>query len=143
MDELINKAQEFLLERYKKPLHTVAAALESANGKVYLGTNIDHFSGYVCAETSVLACAMNAGETTFTRLSAVRKEPEGAVAVANPCGKCRQILHDYAPGIIISVVGENGVTEKPIEELLPYSFKRQQQKIQEAMNDSGAGEVIG
>ncbi len=137
MDDLVAKAEVFLSERYKRPVHTVAAALQAGSGKVYLGTNIDHFSGYVCAETSVLATAMNAGETVFTRMACVRREPDGAVAIANACGKCRQILHDYAPGIKLAI-NNNGMTEEvEIEALLPYAFKRQQEKIQAALKSEG------
>ncbi len=143
MDDLIKQAEKYLLKRYIKPMHTVAAALETTAGNVYVGINIDHFSGFVCAEMSALVMAMNAGETTFHRIAAVRKEPDGTTAVANACGKCRQILHDYAPRIQIAVSDDNGVMMKSAEELLPYSFKRQRQKIQDALLDEHTKGVVG
>jgi cytidine deaminase len=58
-------------------------------------------------------------------------------AIANACGKCRQILHDYAPGIKLAI-NNNGMTEEvEIEALLPYAFKRQQEKIQAALKSEG------
>lgn len=144
MDDLVQQATSFLQKNYKKPIHTVASALRTATGKTYLGLNIDHFSGFVCAETSALATAINDGQKAFTEIVAVRREPDGAIGVANPCGKCRQILHDYAPGIQLAVVDEmGGVEVHSIEELLPFSFKRQREKIQMVMNDEGIHEIIG
>ncbi len=143
MEDSEKQAIDFLQKRYKKPLHTVAAAIRTKSDKVYLGTNIDHFSGYVCAETSALAMAMNAGETEFVNIVAVRREPDGTLGIANPCGKCRQILHDYTPNIKVLVRDQTGKKIKTIEELLPYSFQRQKEKIQEVLNGEHEREVIG
>ena len=41
-----------------------------------------------------------------------------------PCGACRQILMDYAPGIEVVMLTESGVEKKaPIEKLLPIAFR--------------------
>lgn len=143
MNDLIQKANELLTKRYKRPIHTVAAVLEMTDGRLYEGLNIDHFSGYVCAETSALAQALNDKNTRFKRIVAVRREPDGTQSVANMCGKCRQIFFDYAPGISVITLAENNPKECRIEELLPYAFTRQQQKIQEALADENAPEVVG
>lgn len=142
MDSLVVRTTEFLEQQYKKPLHTVAAGLETSSGHVYFGTNIDHFSGYVCAETSVLAMAMNADETQFSRIVAVHKELE-EVAVVNPCGKCRQIFYDYTPGITALLNTGSDPIEQTIEELLPYGFTRQREKNQAAVSNKNTGEVVG
>lgn len=143
MEDLIAKATDFLAENYIKPVHTVAAALEVSSGKVYLGKNIDHFSGSICAELSALASAVNAGETSFTRISAVRMNDDNRIGVVNACGRCRQVLHDYAPGIRLTVLNDEEVMDLSIEEVLPYAFKRQQQKIQNALAGKTTNEVIG
>ena len=142
MDDLLQQATDFLRKRYVRPVHTVAAALRTTDGTVYLGVNIDHFSGFVCAEVSALASAMNADEKSFVEIVAVRRESDGTIGVANPCGKCRQILHDFAPGIKI-MVSDGGVSEiRFIEELLPFSFKRQRQKIQDVLNEQNPRGLI-
>lgn len=140
---LLEHATSVLEARYQKPIHTVAACLETASGKVYEGVNIDHFGGFVCAETSVLATAMNNGETEFKRLATVRKEPDGAIGIANPCGKCRQILYDYCPGILVAVGTISEKKEVTIEELLPFSFTRQRQKIHDARMGDRESEIVG
>lgn len=130
MEQLISQASSYLEKRYKKPVHTVAAALETKDGKVYLGFNSLHFSGFVCAEMSVLASSMNDGETEFARIVAVRKDSSGSIVVANPCGQCRQILYDYTPGIEIVVADQDTVMMQSIEDLLPFAYHRTREKIQ-------------
>lgn len=142
MDVLIAEATVLLQKRYRRPVHTVASVVETSDGKRHSGLNIDHFSGYVCAETSALASAFNTGKKHIVRVAAVRREADGAISVANMCGKCRQIFHDYAPGCIVAVNDSGVVVEKPIEELLPYSFMRQRQKIQTALAGDNT-DIIG
>jgi cytidine deaminase len=52
-----------------------------------------------------------------------------AIAIASngappyPCGACRQVLNEFAPGIRILVTwGENEVAETTLPQLLPHSF---------------------
>lgn len=143
MQDLINKATEFLASNYIKPVHTVAAALEASSGKIYVGKNTDHFSGSMCAELSALASAMNAGENEFSKIAAVRMNDDGVIGVANACGRCRQVLHDYAPGLRLAVQHNKEILDLSIEEVLPYAFIRQQQKIQNALAGKTTNEVIG
>lgn len=127
--ELVDVASALLNERYAPPVHSVAAALRTKDGDIITGINIDHFSGFVCAETSALSYAINQKKYDFDSVAAVRMNAEGSVEVANMCGKCRQIFHDYAPGITVVVSNTDGVSAKPIDQILPDSFKRQQEKI--------------
>lgn len=143
MQELIIKASDFLAKNYIKPVHTVAAALKASSGKVYLGKNLDHFSGSICAELSALASAVNAGEVSFTGIAAVRVNDDGKIGVVNACGRCRQFLHDYAPDLHLAVLKDNEILDLSINEALPYAFKRQQQKIQDALTGKTTNEVIG
>lgn len=142
MQDLFAVAKDYLEERYTRPIHTVVAVLETSRGVIYKAVNIDHFSGFVCAETSALASAINSGDTHFKRIIAVRKEQDGKIVVANMCGKCRQIFYDYTPGISVGASDENGLHDVPIDQLLPYSFSRQKEKIQAALNGENI-EVIG
>lgn len=127
--ELVAIATSLLTERYAPPVHSVAAALRTKDGEVVTGINIDHFSGFVCAETSALSYAINQKKYDFDSVAAVRMNAEGVIEVANMCGKCRQIFHDYAPGINVIVSNSNGLSVKTIDQILPDSFKRQQEKI--------------
>lgn len=129
-EKLISTAVELLDERYNPPVHSVAAALRTKSGKVYTSLNVDHFNGFVCAETAALSDAINHKEYSFDRIVAVRKDDRGVTSVVNMCGKCRQIFHDYAPDIAVIVSDGSANTVKSIIELLPHAFTRQRDKIQ-------------
>lgn len=128
--DLIEIASELLEKRYAPPVHSVASVILTKSGEIITGINIDHFNAFVCAETAALSSAINQQEYEFEKIVSVRKEAGEKIVVANMCGKCRQIFHDYSPGIKVVVFDEKGdLHEKTIEELLPFSFKRQQEKI--------------
>lgn len=133
--ELINVASDLLKERYLPPVHSVAAALRTKSGEVLSSVNIDHFSGFVCGEMAVLSRAINDKKYDLDTIVAVRFDEDGNVSIANMCGKCRQIIHDYAPGMRVICADQENVTVKTIEELLPYSFTRQQKKIQAVIHE--------
>lgn len=128
--ELVDVAASLLEKRYNPPVHSVAAALRTKSGEVFSGINIDHFSAYVCAETAALSDAINRKEYEFDLVVAVRKNAEGNTVVANMCGKCRQIFHDYAPEISVLVADGEKTMTKTINEVLPFAFTRQREKIQ-------------
>ena len=135
MSELFDKAEQLLNERHSPPVHTVAASLQMKSGEVISALNIDHFVGFVCAETAALTIAINQGYYNFEKVVAVRKNEFGEVAFANMCGKCRQIFHDYAPDIQV----ETSEGLKLIDELLPMAFTRQRDKIQSVLGVSNEG----
>ncbi len=132
--ELIEAASELLRTRNLHPVHSTAAALCLKSGEIMTGVNADHFSSFLCAEGSVLSRALNEGKHEFESIVAVRKNDQGGESVANMCGKCRQIFHDYAPGIRVIVAHEDEIDVRTIEELLPFSFMRQKEKIQAVLN---------
>ena len=99
----------------------VGAALESADGSVAVGCNVesDSYPLTVCAERNAVANAVVAGLTDFTRIAVV--SPSGGA----PCGGCRQVLFEHG-GADLQVIcatsdGEvNLVTT--MGELLPHAF---------------------
>ena len=75
-NELFTIAQALLEQRHTPPVHTVAAALRCQSGEVISAVNIDHFLGFVCAETAALAIAINRGVYDFDSVVAVRKNDD-------------------------------------------------------------------
>jgi cytidine deaminase len=129
--ELIDAAESLLNKAYKKSVHTVAAAVRTTDGKIFCTMNSHHFSSFVCAETAALDNLINSGHYNVDTVVAVKIYSNGKRGVANPCGKCQQIFHDYAPKTKFIVNDSDELFCKTIDELLPFSFKRQQEKIQE------------
>ena len=100
----------------------VGAALETVEGKVYLGANIES-SSYglsICAERVALFKALTEGGKKFTRIAIAVKSKKPPVS---PCGACRQLLADYALNIDVLMSDAPGQFQKlPLTELLPLPF---------------------
>jgi cytidine deaminase len=99
----------------------VGAALLTEDGTVFTGANVENASlGLtICAERSAVVAAVAAGRRRFRALALVagRGEP------ASPCGACRQVLHEFAPGLPIRMVAADGrVRDTTLRELLPLGF---------------------
>lgn len=106
----------------------VGAALLTADGKVYLGCNIEN-AGYSmanCAERTAMFKAVSEGDRKFVAL-AVSADTEGPVS---PCGACRQVLAEFcAPDMPIYLTNLKGnVQETTISELLPGAFSTEDLK---------------
>jgi len=126
--ELLNIARTKLAEIFVPDKHFVVSALQTKSGKVYCAYNLKATAtrASVCAESTALALALNAGEKDFTTLVTIAYKDSNAndVTVVSPCGICREILHDYAPNLMI-ILPVNGDYEKvSINDLLAYPYKR-------------------
>ena len=97
----------------------VGAALLCDNGRVFQGCNIENASFGLtnCAERTAVFKAVSEGERNFT-----------AIAIASagtapwPCGACRQVLNEFAPGIRVLVTWDGQRDEAPLQQLLPHGF---------------------
>ena len=98
----------------------VGAALETSAGTIVMGCNVENASYglTICAERNALAAAVTAGHTTFTRLALVSDAPDPI----SPCGSCRQVLHEFAPDLIVESWAGDRVQRWTVSELLPAAF---------------------
>ena len=117
--EAAKVARKFAHAKYSN--YPVGAALQTEDGQVFVGSNVES-SSYglsVCAERVALFKALSEGADNFTRIAVFTKSNPPA----SPCGACRQLLMDYAPDIEILLANERGeVVETSIDELLPNPF---------------------
>ena len=100
-------------------VHTMGAAVRAADGRVFAGVNLYHFTGGPCAELVALGTARAAGARELTHVVAVGNHGRG---VQNPCGRDRQVLADLHPGIRVIVTTPAGVVSVEIGDLLPLAF---------------------
>jgi cytidine deaminase/uncharacterized protein YqfB (UPF0267 family) len=100
-------------------IHTVAAAVRAADGTVYTGVNLYHFTGGPCAELVALGAARAQGAQSITHIVAVGNHGRGPLA---PCGRDRQVLMDYYPAIRVIVPTAEGVRSVAVQDLLPFAF---------------------
>ncbi len=102
----------------------VGAALEADDGTVYTGCNVENASHglTICAERSAVAAAVTAGARSFRRIVVASDcDPP-----ASPCGACRQVLMEFAPGLDVEAVGPGGALRWRLADLLPASFGKNQ-----------------
>jgi cytidine deaminase len=102
----------------------VGAALESVDGDVFLGCNVENASYglTICAERAAVCAAVSAGVTRFRRAVVVSDvDPPAA-----PCGACRQVLAEFGLDLPIDGVGSKGVVRWRLSDLLPAAFGPEQ-----------------
>lgn len=121
-EALISLADRARAHAYAPYSHfTVGAALLCADGTVYTGCNIEgaSFGNTICAERTALCKAVSEGAREFVTL-AVIGDSDGPCA---PCGICRQMLWEFAPGLLVLCAARDGSYEAvPLRELLPHAF---------------------
>jgi len=84
------------------------------------GINLYHFLGGPCAELVALGHARASGARELTTIVAVGNLGRGPVG---PCGRDRQILFDYHPGIRVILPTGAGVRSVRIEDLMPLAAR--------------------
>ena len=99
-------------------VHTMGAAVRAEDGRVFAGVNLYHFTGGPCAELVALGVARAGGATRLTHIVAVGNHGRGPIG---PCGRDRQVLFDYHPGIRVILPTRDGVRSVTIEDLMPLA----------------------
>ena len=99
----------------------VGAALETADGQIITGCNVES-SSYgltICAERVALTKALSEGKVNFTKIAIVGPADD----FCPPCGACRQLLYDYAPDLEIIMTDGKEIRCLPLRDLLPFAFE--------------------
>jgi len=99
----------------------VGAALQTDEGKVFTGCNVESASYglTVCAERVAIWKALSEGERDFARLVIVADTEQ----LTPPCGTCRQIIWEFCKHATIVLANLHGQKEEVhIADLLPRAF---------------------
>ena len=118
--ELVERATEIVERSGDGRVHTVAAAARAADGRIVTGLNVYHFTGGPCAELVLLG---NAAELGVERLDVIVAVADRTRGILPPCGRCRQVLLDYHPGIRVLIPVDGVLESLPIADLLPFGFR--------------------
>jgi len=125
VQRLLAYAREVAPRAYAPYSHfRVGAALQDANGSLFVGCNVENASYglTICAERSAICAAVAAGAARpFVAMAVVCIDAEDGSC--SPCGACRQVIAEhFAPDAVIAV---DGVGQFTPAELLPLAFRFQ------------------
>ena len=110
-------------ERAVAPFSTfkVGAALETADGTIVTGCNIENatYGLTICAERVAMFKALSEGHRQFTRIAIVAD----TAAPTPPCGACRQILWEFGGDLELVLANLHAETGRhSLTDLLPLPF---------------------
>jgi cytidine deaminase len=127
---LIDAAKTLIEQRYLENRHHIASAVRGASGRIYTGLHLDTYVGRasVCAEAVAMGQAMANGEKGISTIVSVRhprpREQHQDCKVVSPCGICREMLTDFAPGAAVILLRDDVPVRVPVEDLLPAKYRR-------------------
>ena len=120
--ELVALAVEMQQRSYVPYSHfPVGAALLCSDGTVFTGCNVENaaYGSTICAERTALVKAVSEGHTDFSAIAITGQGED----FCWPCGACRQMLYEFAPGLKILVSRRDGqVASTTLSELFPHGF---------------------
>lgn len=103
----------------------VGAAVETEDGSVFTGCNIENasFGATNCGERTAIFKAVSEGHKVIKKIAVV-----GDMSTFTaPCGICRQVITEFASKDIeiILVKNEEEYIKKTLEEILPGAFTKE------------------
>ena len=121
--ELVDRAikmQEFSYVPYSR--FPVGAALLCDDGTVFTGCNVENaaFGSTICAERTALLKAVSEGRRTGWMTLAIAGRGSDCCW---PCGACRQMLYEFAPGLrVLAARGDGAFETATLDQLMPHGF---------------------
>ena len=121
--ELVQKAIEMQNFSYVPYSHfPVGAAILCEDGRVFTGCNVENaaYGSTICAERTAILKAVSEGSREGWAVIAIAGRGED---FCWPCGACRQMLYEFAPGLrVLAARGDGSYEEASLTELLPHAF---------------------
>ena len=120
--ELMDMSKEAMKSAYAPYSHfSVGAAVETDDGEVYCGCNIENssYGATICAERTAISKAVSEGYRRITRIAIC----DSNNSFAWPCGICRQVMSEFAVEDFYVILEDKGkLSNFFLKELLPNSF---------------------
>ena len=131
MNDLVDAARE-IQQAAHVPYsdYRVGAALETADGTVFTGCNLENanYSNSLHAEEVAIAEAIKNGHHDFRRIAVSSDRRDGVT----PCGMCRQTLAEFCDDDLLVICDEGDdtdgdvvVSEYTLGELLPAAINEE------------------
>jgi len=120
--ELMGEAERARTEAYAPySRFRVGAALLLSDGRVVRGCNVENasFGLSICAQRNAVWKAVSEGVREFVAVAVTA----GRAGDASPCGACRQVLHEFAPGLTVYWRDARGrIVRRRLGALLEHAF---------------------
>jgi len=120
--------------------YRVGAAVLTTDGTIITGCNVENavYPLGLCAERVAIFKAVSEGYRNFQAIAIVTENG------GSPCGSCRQVMHEFAPGMTVFIAdGQGNIRRTSVPELLPDSFGAGDLKRNTALHRGNAGEGLG
>ena len=102
--------------------YRVGSALQTRSGRIFTGCNVENASYglTICSERVALGKAVSEGERDFEVLAIC------ALGAPAPCGACRQVLHEFSPGLVLLLIDPRKEQRVKVDlsVLLPQAFQQ-------------------
>ena len=123
--KLIDTAMEAMENSYSPySRFKVGAAIESMDGEVFTGCNIENaaYGSTMCAEAAAIASAVSVGQRQFKRIAIISE----ANTYCFPCGSCRQLLSEFSHDVEVLCARADGrYVSYRLTALLPMAFGKE------------------
>ncbi len=127
VDELVAAAREIQSQSHAPySEYRVGAALETTDGEVFVGCNLENanYSNSLHAEEVAIAEAVKNGHREFSRIAVSSSRRDGVT----PCGMCRQTLAEFCDADLAVICDEGEdepVSEYTLGDLLPNTISQE------------------
>jgi len=126
MDSLVEAARAAIEESYAPYSdYDVGAAIETADGSVYTGCNVENanYSNSLHAEELAIGSAIADGHREFERIAVASGVRDGVT----PCGMCRQTLIEFCDDEfpVICDEGDGETTTYRLGDLIPATITQE------------------
>ncbi len=128
--QLIDLAKETISKYFSPKHHRLATCILTKSGEIIIGINVEGSFGCndVCAEQIALGNVLSKGIKDIECMVTVKhpkaEDKNQSLRVVSPCGKCRELILDYAPDAFIIVKAESDLKKIHVKELLPYRYTK-------------------
>jgi cytidine deaminase len=126
-EELIAQAILARKKSYSPYSHfRVGAAIETDDGRVYTGCNIENasYSATNCAERTAIFKAISEDACHFRQIAIVGGKKDEPEDFCSPCGICRQVMCEFCDNdfLVILAKNEKEYQEYTLSQLFPMGF---------------------
>ena len=124
--ELVEAARAAALGSYSPYSEfRVGAVVVGEGGEVFTGANVENaaYPAGTCAEATAINSAVSHGVRAIDTVAVACVDADNTDG-AYPCGRCRQIMAEFAVKRVIVTASEGSeVREHTLDEILPYRFR--------------------